>query len=1078
MTSSHQPLFNQKFIAKRTLSEATPASHKELLQNWATTIRSGLIRKQKESELRGAFIQRFFVEMLGYRPFGNGNEWTINDEKRTGSGSADSALGFFSEKAKTVYAPVELKGADTSDLDAIMPGRHKSPVQQVWEYAMDTPGCHFMLVSNMVEIRLYATLHTRQVYERFDILELAESDTAYQRFRLLLSAENLLQGNTAKLLLGSAEADKEITQKLYADYKSWRVSLLVSLMQSTGRSAKDLIEPVQKLLDRILFVAFAEDRGLLPEKTLTQAFNHRDPYNPRPIWENFLGLFRAIDKGNLQLGIPAYNGGLFAADEVLDTLPVSDASCHMFGALGEYDFAEDVSVTVLGHIFEQSVSDLEKLKETANSEECSLKILKEQKSGGGRSVSGKRKVDGIVYTPDPITRFIVDETLGTYLDMRRDSIRGEFWNEGNGWRSPSVEEKKLTGRKKQIKLKSQERLVEFLFWTKWREELSQIRVVDPACGSGAFLVAAFDLLDIEYRQANEQIQAITGNPDLFDISREILNSNLYGVDLNPESIEISKLSLWLKTAQRGKPLESLEANLLVGNSLIDDDSYSDRPFDWEKSFANVFAEGGFDVVLGNPPYVRMELLKPTKPFLQRKYAVASDRADLYCYFYELGLSLLRPGGRLGYISSASFFKTGAGEPLRRHLLSESQIKTLVDFGDIQIFDGVTTYPAVVIIDNIVPSVSNSKIRILSIKNKLPESLAAAFSQDSRYILQSQLSSSGWTIATDMVAALMIKLTSGHPTIKDIYGAPQYGIKSGLESAFIIDNVTRSNLIKHAQNSSDLLKHYIEGKHLKSWCIESEDLWIIYTPKKSLDISSYPGIEMHLFAYKKKLELRAAKQAWFELQQPQERYSKIFEGTKIVYPDITDKPRFSIDSGSFLATTCFCINTSDHWVCALLNSKPIWWLVKQITPSVRGGFHRLKTQYIETLPIPNVSLDERSQLDQLSKNAHWTAEARGNLVTKFRRRMLTDLASPGVKLNKKLMDWPSLDFQELHNEIKKCFKRLIPLAERDDWQSMFESTQTKISALDADLTGYEQDIDQLVCSIFKLTSAEIELLENK
>lgn len=149
----HTPLFNPRFLAQRASAQPAPAEHKKLLHDWAATIRDGSLRRQKETEVRGAFIQRFFVEILGYRPFGSG-AWTINDEHRTGGGSADTALGHFSAERKTVIAPVELKCADTPDLDAIMPGRYKSPVQQVWEYAMDTPGCQFLLVSNMVEIRL------------------------------------------------------------------------------------------------------------------------------------------------------------------------------------------------------------------------------------------------------------------------------------------------------------------------------------------------------------------------------------------------------------------------------------------------------------------------------------------------------------------------------------------------------------------------------------------------------------------------------------------------------------------------------------------------------------------------------------------------------------------------------------------------------------------------------------------------------------------------------------------------------------------------------------------------------------
>ena len=171
-------------------------------------------------------------------------------------------------------------------------------------------------------------------------------------------------------------------------------------------------------------------------------------------------------------------------------------------------------------------------------------------------------------------------------------------------------------------------------------------MLDPACGSGAFLVAAYDLLNIEYKQINEQIQAITGTFGLFNINQSILNGNLYGVDLNPESIEISKLSLWLKTAQRGKPLQSLETNLRVGNSLINElgGEFSPRAFDWQSVFPQVFAAGGFDVVLGNPPYVRQKRFSALKPYLQTHYQVYHGVADLYTYFTSLVCACLNPMG--------------------------------------------------------------------------------------------------------------------------------------------------------------------------------------------------------------------------------------------------------------------------------------------------------------------------------------------------------------------------------------------------------------------------------------------------
>lgn len=1085
MTLFHQPLFNQRLLAQRAASQPTPTDHKKLLRDWAETIRNGSIRKQKESELRGPFIQRVFVELLGYRPFGSGLEWTLNDEKRTGSGSADTALGFFNNSGKKVIAPVELKGADTPDLDAIMPGRHKSPVQQVWEYAMDTPGCKFLLVSNMVEIRLYAVGHTRQVYERFEILELADSDAAYQRFRLLLAADRLLSGETAKLLRESALAEKEITQKLYRDYKTWRINLLIALMQSTEKPAEELIEPVQKLLDRVLFVAFAEDRGLLPSKSLSQAWSHRDPYHPRPVWSNFQALFRAIDQGNPALSIPAYNGGLFAADPVLDALAVPDDACRMFAELGGYDFAEDVSVTVLGHIFEQSVSDIEQLKELAGTEGFTLGALEAQVRESATSISGKRKQDGIVYTPDPITRFIIDQSLGTFLLEQQARLRADFTTGDGSWRKATATEKKLlTGtvrdRAKNIKV-DDARLVEYLFWHAWRDRLHTLRVVDPACGSGAFLVAAFDLLDAEYRRANEQIQAITGSLDFFDINREILNSNLYGVDLNPESIEISKLSLWLKTAQRGKALESLEANLRIGNSLIADCKFTTRPFDWHAAFPDVFADGGFDVVLGNPPYVRMERLKPVKPYLEQHYAVASDRADLYCYFYELGLALLKPGGRLGYISSSTFFKTGSGEALRRHLLAQAQVRTLVDFGDIQVFEGVTTYPAIVVMDRADSPDPQGPVRFLALGQTLPESLAAEYRQHAGTLPQGQLGNDAWRLESGVLARLREKLTQRHPTLKDVYGSPLYGIKTGLNAAFVVDRATRDRLIAEDPNSAQLLKPFLEGKDLKKWRIEPQDLWLIYIPKRRVAIADFPAIERHLRKFKTALEKRATKQEWFELQQAQADYETDFQSAKLLYPEISQGSKFALDEiGFYPMNKLFYLATTDWFLVALLNSRITWTYLFGICSPLRGGEWRLELrgQYVETVPIPKADTPTRDRLAVLAESAQRAAEARRDLQQKFRVRVLTDLAPGGLsaKLTNKLLDWQALDFKAFHDEIRKQFKQPIPLAERDDWQARFDADKARVTELTAEIARCEREIDAEVYRLFNLTAEEIALIE--
>ena len=161
-----------------------------------------------------------------------------------------------------------------------------------------------------------------------------------------------------------------------------------------------------------------------------------------------------------------------------------------------------------------------------------------------------------------------------------------------------------------------------------------------------------------YQASNDRLQELRGHRTLFDLDKRILENNLYGVDLNEEAIEICRLSLWIKTAERGKALTSLDHTIRVGNSIVADPAVHPKAFDWQAAFPEVFKKGGFDVVVANPPYVRQELLSPIKPYLESAYRAYHGMADLYVYFYELGLRLLKPGGLLSFIVTNKWMKSG------------------------------------------------------------------------------------------------------------------------------------------------------------------------------------------------------------------------------------------------------------------------------------------------------------------------------------------------------------------------------------------------------------------------------------
>ena len=1054
-------LFNRKTLKRHIKPAPIPADHLAALDAWAEMIRSGRVYALKETALHGQFAAKIIEGVLGYHGPAGGADYTVATEQAILRGSVDLALGRFGGKTPEILAPFELKGADTRDLDAIMPGRNKTPVQQAWEYAMNARGVKWVLVSNMIELRLYGFGEGTTAYEAFQLDRLTDPDE-YARFMLLLSADSLLSGRTLDLLKQSRAEDRDITDSLYQDYKALRLKLIGAVQAADPAIAPlDAIAVAQKILDRVLFIAFAEDTGLLPDNTLSQAFVTRDPYNPRPVWDNFRGLFNAIDKGSDALKIPRYNGGLFRQDDTINALALPDDVCEGFKTLGDYDFASEVSVTVLGHIFEQSIADVERLQAQARGEET-----EDAKATG---TTGRRKRDGVVYTPDYIARFIVAETLGAHLEEAFTEILRAHAKAGADLSDYAA----IPWRKKSAELEA---------WQAYRDRLKTLRIVDPACGSGVFLIMAFDFLKAELGRVNDKIAELKGErhiQDLLDPDSEILTNNLFGVDVNSESIEIAKLSLWIKTARRGKVLDSLSGNLRVGDSLIEDSNfaYLDHAFTWETAFPSVFAEGGFDVVLGNPPYVRMEHLKALKPYLEKRYEVVSDRADLYCYFFERGLRLLKPGGRLVFISSSTFFKTGSAKPLREYLRREATIEGVVDFGDLQIFEGVTTYPAILTMKRGAAPKAH-ELRFWKV-DALPETnFQATWEKAAGPYPQAALGAGSWELENPALRALRDKIRKGRKTLKDVYGAPCRGIVTGLNGAFVIDSATKERLCAQDPRSAELLKPFLEGKDLKRWRAEPRGLWLIYIPKNRIEIDDYPAIRDWLLPFKTALEGRATKQEWFELQQAQEAYIQHFEGAKVAYPEFCDTNQFLIDSANYLNNKCYFVPTSDEWLAPFLNSKVSWFSITGNSVPVQGGFYQMHSQFVEQVPIPAWNDTARSELAAVSEHASKAAQERLTLQTALTRR-IPDLCPPGrdPKLTTRLQEWWTLpDFAAFRAEVKKVFKADIPLAERSAWEDWINRDRAEIARLSAEITKAEAQIDSIVYGLFDLTPDEIALLE--
>lgn len=667
---------------------------------WKRMIDNRSVLAAKETELDGQFLSHFFRDVLGFSDNRSTGAWTLtkNQTSHADSSVPDGVLGFFamqgSESVSRVHAVIELKDA-SHDLDKGQKRQNdkRTPVEQAFSYAPKAGGnCKWVIVSNYLELRLYHA-SDQSKYERFELSRLAEPNELRRllflmhRDNLLPLAENETTSRTEELFAARVKEEDRITKEFYAEYKRARNDLFKHLCAANPSAPELLVlNKTQKLLDRVIFVCFVEDKEIIPRRTFRRLLDDvkRDKFNrsDTKIWDRVRGLFAAINEGYPDEHINKFNGGLFADDADLDALSIKDSVLEHIIALEKYDFDSDLNVNILGHIFEQSITDIEELKA--------------QIAGTAHDASkGKRKKDGIFYTPEYITRYIVQETVGGYLEERKAECGFEALPTitDADWQSIKRDKRNVLTYNKTI-----ERHI--AAWTAYREKLAAVKVCDPACGSGAFLNQVFDFLYAEGQRVNTELARLQlGQTTTSDLQKDILQNNIYGVDVNPESVEITRLSLWLKTADRSKELTSLDHTIRCGNSLVDDPKVAgETAFDWAAAFPEVMQHGGFDVIVGNPPYVKLQNLKMAGAalinFLVQKYFCAqAGNFDLYLPFVERGISLLNSSGLLGFIAPSMWIYSEYGKNLRALVSEQRLLAKFLDFGSFQIFEDATVYTA-------------------------------------------------------------------------------------------------------------------------------------------------------------------------------------------------------------------------------------------------------------------------------------------------------------------------------------------------------------------------------------------------
>ena len=874
---THKDLDALKNEAKRRIHS--------LVEDYMQVLATGKKDAFNEERVKIAFMVPM-LEALGWNPRTD----EVLPEQATLTGRADFGL----RVGGRTRIFVEMKSFSKSlDGHERVKGRPRSYPEQAIQYAWGMKA-DWAVLTNFEETRLYDS-HVRRpedglVWKR--PIRFTEYESRFDEL-WLISKESVVSG-----ALDAYKAKVErppVDEAFLGDLMNCRQLLAEDLKTSNpGLTYDQINESVQKILDRLIFIKNCEDRLIIPAESLWKRFKGWQETSIDANIVTFMmdlkNLFRYFDQ--------VYNGKLFEK-HFCEDLKISNSVLEeiinvLYGDgrhLG-YDFSV-IPVDVLGQTYELYIGSVIREKE---GQAKAIEIVRK---------SSKRRALGIYYTPEYAVAFIVRNTLGTLVNR-----------------------------------------------CKTAEDVSKIKVLDCACGSGSFLIKAFDIIREWYVNYDKQYERIV-TPGTLDAHLElipnaeerILTENLYGVDLDPQAVEITILNLSLKAVKTREKLPYMGDHVKCGNSLIFgseqkirkffDEKWKERkPFNWKEEFPEVLHK--FDVFIGNPPYINLyKFPKEFRNYLQfRDNEIFTPKNDVLYHFYKRGLDLLKEGGFLGYITSRYFLEATNATKFRKFLLENACIDTLIDFGNVEVFEGINTRVVIMILIKDTAGKSegrhSNKIKVVKVK-KWPFQKHELMEHIKRYmgledyhddyisafkVDQKELSSEPWRLLCPCEKELkrQIECDAWHLGGKDGLCKIGMGMQTGLDEAFrvttkeIEEEKLERRLIRKLVRNGDIRKYYIR---------ERDEYWI-YT--ENIDIDNYPNIKKHLMKYYDKLIERypcrgpTPKRKWYEYTVPNLR--EVFEkNTKILVPYKAPCNRFALDDRK-------CLSSMDVYVACPKESCPM------------------------------------------------------------------------------------------------------------------------------------------------------------
>jgi hypothetical protein len=946
-----------------------------LIERYNEQIEDYRAGRYKEAQVRNEFIDPLFAA-LGWdvhnkQGYAEAYKEVIHEDSLTVGGSA-KAPDYCFRVGGTQKFFVEAKKPSVNIKDT--PG----PAFQLRRYAWSAK----LPLSVLTDFEEFAVYDCRISPDKRDgpsvarILYLNHTDYAdrWEEIASVFSKEAILKGSfdryveSKKGKRGTAEVDAAFLKEI----ETWREELARNIAIRNGDlSQRELNFAVQRTIDRIVFLRICEDRGIEKYGRLQALCEKKE------IYKGLLEFYYRADE--------RYNSGLFhfrpekgrigAPDELSLSLNIDDRVlkgilARLYYPDSPYEFAV-LPAEILGQVYEQFLG----------------KVIRLTK-GHQAKVEEKpevRKAGGVYYTPKYIVDYIVANTVGKLVEGKTP------------------------------------------------KQVEKLSVLDPACGSGSFLLGAYQyLLDwhLAYYTENDRDKWLAGkNPRLVQKKaddyrlttwerKRILLANLYGVDIDPQAVEVTKLSLLLKVlegetgetiAQQQKlfherALPDLGANIKCGNSLIGPDFYTHHQtnafdeeeryrinvFDWKAEFAEIMKAGGFDAVIGNPPYIRIQALKEWAPIEVEHYKAAYQSAskgnyDIYVVFIERGLSLLNDKGLVGFIVPHKFFTAKYGESIRRLISSGNHLSHTVHFGDKQVFENATTYTCLVFLK----SVATEKIQYSSVDHLVDWVQSNKCQVDS--VNANNISEKEWAFGAGPLFGVLSRLKTFPLTLAGISHRIFQGLVTGSDAVFVLEKRGEDSFFSEATGDTytlenDLLHPLGKGSvNLRRYHVAEVSKWIIF-PYRIIDgrahllspseiDRNHPKTWQYLLENRRVLEARERGKwkhdRWYALGRTQNLTQ--MDQSKILTPSIANRASFTLDKDGFLyflgsgggggggygITLKADCDHSYYFVTGLLNSRLLDAFVKSITSRFRGGYYAYNRQYIEQIPIRPIDFSDHA-----------------------------------------------------------------------------------------------------------------------